>query len=381
MPPISNKRGLQMSKRLQAGRHGSMSSGGKTFPADPSSHSLTSPTSHDHLGPARTTTGVDSSPRSSLVLADADSLPLFGVCSRPPLPSPRLNDVQVNGRKSDRCFRNPVTSAFFNCVKVLPVSRGEGIYQKEIVTITLCRSVDGEHQVIHEDGEHQVIQDHETNNVNNVVQNYPFIISLFVICQLELPLLRLEEQCSFCHWKMITPFRLCGMGTTRRGRRRCGEPATRKWAWNTAPAMAFFRWRASAWERKHRATRREAPFRPLNGSCCLIRCKKLEESVDVKKQTVFFLQTADVWTTSSSAELCRCGLKTANLLGLVVGIWESHLYDHIELGYLLSLAPPNVGFWSNSSSTINPISVSYANNMKWQTLLVESPILALPYGD
>ncbi|KVH46399.1 Phospholipid/glycerol acyltransferase [Cynara cardunculus var. scolymus] len=31
---------------------------------------------------------------------------------------------------SDRCFRNPVTSAFFKCVKVLPVSRGEGIYQK-----------------------------------------------------------------------------------------------------------------------------------------------------------------------------------------------------------------------------------------------------------
>ncbi|KAL4580048.1 hypothetical protein LXL04_016223 [Taraxacum kok-saghyz] len=31
---------------------------------------------------------------------------------------------------TDRCFRNPVTSAFFNCVKVLPVSRGEGIYQK-----------------------------------------------------------------------------------------------------------------------------------------------------------------------------------------------------------------------------------------------------------
>ncbi|XP_068663655.1 uncharacterized protein [Aristolochia californica] len=31
---------------------------------------------------------------------------------------------------SDRCFRNPMTSAFFRCVKVLPVSRGEGIYQK-----------------------------------------------------------------------------------------------------------------------------------------------------------------------------------------------------------------------------------------------------------
>nr|GEU46832.1 tafazzin [Tanacetum cinerariifolium] len=31
---------------------------------------------------------------------------------------------------TDRCFHNPVTSAFFKCVKVLPVSRGEGIYQK-----------------------------------------------------------------------------------------------------------------------------------------------------------------------------------------------------------------------------------------------------------
>ncbi|KAG8363852.1 hypothetical protein BUALT_Bualt19G0065500 [Buddleja alternifolia] len=31
---------------------------------------------------------------------------------------------------SDRCFKNPVTSAFFKHVKVLPVSRGDGIYQK-----------------------------------------------------------------------------------------------------------------------------------------------------------------------------------------------------------------------------------------------------------
>lgn len=31
---------------------------------------------------------------------------------------------------TDRCFSNPVLSAFFQCVKVLPVSRGEGIYQK-----------------------------------------------------------------------------------------------------------------------------------------------------------------------------------------------------------------------------------------------------------
>ncbi|XP_010921824.1 uncharacterized protein [Elaeis guineensis] len=31
---------------------------------------------------------------------------------------------------TDRCFTNPILSAFFRCVKVLPVSRGEGIYQK-----------------------------------------------------------------------------------------------------------------------------------------------------------------------------------------------------------------------------------------------------------
>ncbi|KAH0461212.1 hypothetical protein IEQ34_008787 [Dendrobium chrysotoxum] len=31
---------------------------------------------------------------------------------------------------TDRCFKNPVLSTFFRCVKVLPVSRGEGIYQK-----------------------------------------------------------------------------------------------------------------------------------------------------------------------------------------------------------------------------------------------------------
>lgn len=31
---------------------------------------------------------------------------------------------------TDRCFRNPVLSAFFQCLKVLPVSRGDGVYQK-----------------------------------------------------------------------------------------------------------------------------------------------------------------------------------------------------------------------------------------------------------
>lgn len=31
---------------------------------------------------------------------------------------------------SDHCFKNPVTSAFFKHVKVLPLTRGEGVYQK-----------------------------------------------------------------------------------------------------------------------------------------------------------------------------------------------------------------------------------------------------------
>ncbi|KAL4561605.1 hypothetical protein LXL04_033775 [Taraxacum kok-saghyz] len=39
-----------------------------------------------------------------------------------------------------------------------------------------------------------------------------------------------------------------------------------------------------------------------------------QQSADVKKQTVFFLQTADVWSTSSAAETCRCGPQTADVL-------------------------------------------------------------------
>ncbi|KAJ0561956.1 putative hpcH/HpaI aldolase/citrate lyase domain, pyruvate kinase-like domain superfamily [Helianthus annuus] len=35
-----------------------------------------------------------------------------------------------------------------------------------------------------------------------------------------------------------------------------------------------------------------------------------------KKQTVFFSQTAEVWSTSSRADVCRCGPQTADLLHL-----------------------------------------------------------------
>ncbi|MFS8025550.1 hypothetical protein Hanom_Chr16g01476381 [Helianthus anomalus] len=37
---------------------------------------------------------------------------------------------------------------------------------------------------------------------------------------------------------------------------------------------------------------------------------------DINKQTVFFLQTADLWSTSSPADVCRCGSQTADLLPL-----------------------------------------------------------------
>ncbi|MFS7939831.1 hypothetical protein Hanom_Chr05g00456591 [Helianthus anomalus] len=36
----------------------------------------------------------------------------------------------------------------------------------------------------------------------------------------------------------------------------------------------------------------------------------------LKKQTIFFLQTADVWSTSSATEVCRCVLQTADVLPL-----------------------------------------------------------------
>ncbi|KAL4572946.1 hypothetical protein LXL04_019735 [Taraxacum kok-saghyz] len=39
-----------------------------------------------------------------------------------------------------------------------------------------------------------------------------------------------------------------------------------------------------------------------------------QQSAYVKKQTDFLLQTADVWSTSSAAEACRCGPQTADVL-------------------------------------------------------------------
>ncbi|MFS7915337.1 hypothetical protein Hanom_Chr02g00164141 [Helianthus anomalus] len=40
------------------------------------------------------------------------------------------------------------------------------------------------------------------------------------------------------------------------------------------------------------------------------------ELEEVKKQTVFFLQTAEVWSTSSATDVCRCGPRIADVLPL-----------------------------------------------------------------
>ncbi|MFS7913899.1 hypothetical protein Hanom_Chr02g00147161 [Helianthus anomalus] len=36
-------------------------------------------------------------------------------------------------------------------------------------------------------------------------------------------------------------------------------------------------------------------------------------TIRLKQQTVFFPQTAEVWSTSSHADVCRCGPQTADL--------------------------------------------------------------------
>ncbi|MFS7928653.1 hypothetical protein Hanom_Chr04g00323251 [Helianthus anomalus] len=41
-----------------------------------------------------------------------------------------------------------------------------------------------------------------------------------------------------------------------------------------------------------------------------------QQFAEVKKQTVFFLQTTEVWSTSSAIDVCRCGLQTADVLPL-----------------------------------------------------------------
>ncbi|MFS7968570.1 hypothetical protein Hanom_Chr09g00799111 [Helianthus anomalus] len=66
--------------------------------------------------------------------------------------------------------------------------------------------------------------------------------------------------------------------------------ATRRWWW----------WLFLERERERRERERER--------CCLL--------AKVKKQTIFFLQTAEVWYTSSATDVCRCGSQTADVLSL-----------------------------------------------------------------
>ncbi|MFS7939731.1 hypothetical protein Hanom_Chr05g00455361 [Helianthus anomalus] len=42
----------------------------------------------------------------------------------------------------------------------------------------------------------------------------------------------------------------------------------------------------------------------------------VQHLAEVKKQTIFFLQTAEVWSTSSATDVCRCGPQTADILPL-----------------------------------------------------------------
>ncbi|KAL4567350.1 hypothetical protein LXL04_022933 [Taraxacum kok-saghyz] len=55
-------------------------------------------------------------------------------------------------------------------------------------------------------------------------------------------------------------------------------------------------------------------YEPSNRTSAIKTMTKCMISADVKKQTVLFLQTADVWSTSSAAEGCRCGPQTADVL-------------------------------------------------------------------
>ncbi|MFS8022844.1 hypothetical protein Hanom_Chr16g01444321 [Helianthus anomalus] len=46
--------------------------------------------------------------------------------------------------------------------------------------------------------------------------------------------------------------------------------------------------------------------------CCVCVVRGVEKRFCRSKQTLFSLQTADLWSTSSSADACRCGPQTAD---------------------------------------------------------------------
>ncbi|KAJ0454142.1 putative cysteine desulfurase [Helianthus annuus] len=56
---------------------------------------------------------------------------------------------------------------------------------------------------------------------------------------------------------------------------------------------------------------RERGLRQREREVCVVCVKS--GFVEGKKQTLFSLQTADIWSTSSPADACRCGLQTADL--------------------------------------------------------------------
>ncbi|KAL4561624.1 hypothetical protein LXL04_033794 [Taraxacum kok-saghyz] len=85
------------------------------------------------------------------------------------------------------------------------------------------------------------------------------------------------------------------------------------------------------------------------------------QSADVKKQTVFFLQTADVWSTSSAAEACRCGPQTAD--GDTNMEWDKGWCklngSWGELGVLFWIVFALIGHATNDYLNISPSAIYY----------------------
>ncbi|KAL6325884.1 hypothetical protein AAG906_038373 [Vitis piasezkii] len=68
-------------------------------------------------------------PKNNNHVASMDD-PLVNASLLPPSSLLNAQSLRWTMCATDRCFKNPVTYAFFRCVKVLPVSLGDGIYQK-----------------------------------------------------------------------------------------------------------------------------------------------------------------------------------------------------------------------------------------------------------
>ncbi|MFS8023870.1 hypothetical protein Hanom_Chr16g01456581 [Helianthus anomalus] len=67
----------------------------------------------------------------------------------------------------------------------------------------------------------------------------------------------------------------------------------------------------------HRFSHTYTRFSPNpNNLLCLLWINMIQQFAEVKKQTVFFLQTAEIWSTFSATDVCRCGPQTADVLPL-----------------------------------------------------------------